>query len=195
MTKGRINVYYVIITVLSLAIVGLSVGYAALSTTLKVTFGNVTQAVNTWNVGFKPGSVTAEVGGTSDTGRVCGNATVTTNTATVDAATLSKPGDSCTYALTIENKGSIAANLASITPTYPGETSCTTSGASMVCGNITYKLTTDSSGNDLLTAPKTLAATSGTLPIYLVVEYTGEDLSESASPQTNASFTLTYNQA
>ncbi len=196
MTNERKRIYYVIIGVLSLSILGLSLGYAALSTTLKTTFGSVTQSAASWNVGFETGNVNATAGGTSATGRTCGAATVTNNTVSVANTTLSKPGDSCTYALTVKNTGSIAANLSSITATQPSGTTCDVATVGrMICGNITYKLTTDAAGATLLTTNKKIAASTGTLPIYLVVTYTGSSLATTEASQVNASFTLIYNQA
>lgn len=188
---------YVIMCTLAVAVVGLSIAYAALSTQLTATLSTVKNdpSGTTWNVGFVAGTVNGTPGGTSATGRSCGAATVTASTVSVGETTLSKPDDSCTYALTIKNTGSIAATLASINATQPSGASCTVSGASMVCGNITYKLTTDASGNTLLAQGGTLAASTGTLPVYLVVKYTGSTVSSTAISQTNGSFTLTYNQA
>ena len=177
-----------------LLIVGISVVYAALSTTLNITVGSVTQSQMSWNVAFQTGTVNATAGGTSATGRSCGAATVTADTVSVASTTLSKPDDSCTYALNIKNTGSIDATLATITPVAPGETSCTNSGASMVCGNITYKLTTDAAGSTLLTTGGTLAKTNGTLPVYLVIKYTGSTPSSTAVEQSSGGFTLVYNQ-
>ena len=177
-----------------LLIVGISVVYAALSSTLSITTGSVTQSEMSWNVAFQTGTVNATPGGTSETGRVCGAATVTADTVTVANTTLSKPEDSCTYALTVKNTGSLDATLATITPVHPGSTSCTNSGASMVCGNITYKLTTDAAGTTLLTTGGTLAKTNGTLPVYLVIKYTGATTNTSEVVQTAGGFTLVYNQ-
>lgn len=187
---------YVIMCTLAVAVVGLSIAYAALSTQLTATLSTVkNNGPMTWAVGFVPGTVNGTPGGTSATGRTCGAATVTASTVSVAETTLSKPDDSCTYALTIKNTGDIAATLASINATQPSGATCTVSGASMVCGNITYKLTTDASGNTLLAQGGTLAASTGTLPVYLVVKYTGATVSSTAISQTNGSFTLTYNQA
>lgn len=193
--KDRKNIYLSIVA-LVVAVIGLSVAYAALSTTLNISFGNVNQSAMTWNVGFQTGTVTGTASGTSATGRSCGSATVTADTVTVADTTLSKPGDTCTYALTIKNTGSIAANLATITPKAPTSVTCgTATGGKMVCGNITYKLTTDAAGNTILTTNKTLAASTGTLPVYLVVSYTGADVNATEVTQSSAAFTLIYNQA
>ncbi len=191
---------YIIMCTLAVAVVGLSIAYAALSTQLTVTMSSITSGDDdnpiTWNVGFVPGTVTPTVGGTSSTGRECGNATVTASSVSVAATKLSKPEDSCTYALTIKNTGSIAATLANIVPTQPSSTTCSqATGSTMVCGNITYKLTTDAAGSTALTTGGTLAASTGTLPVYLVVKYTGTSVATSTVTQSSGTFTITYNQA
>jgi len=188
---------YVIMCALAVAVVALSIAYAALSATLNIGVSSVQQTPQTWNVAFQAGTVTGTAAGTSAVGRSCGTATVNATTASIAATELSKPGDKCTYALTIKNTGSINATLASITPTQPTGTgvSCSTaSGAQMVCGNITYTLASNTSGS-LLPTGGTLAASTGTLPVYLIAEFTGETLSGTEIVQSNAGFTLVYNQA
>ena len=176
--------------ILCAALLGISIAYAALSATLTITMGKVTQSALSWNVGFTTGTVNATKVGSG----TCGAATVTANTVTVADTTLTTLHDKCTYALTIKNTGTVAATLATINPSNPTSVSCTNSGASMVCGNITYKLTTDAAGSTLLTTNKDLAASTGSLPVYLVAEYTGTTTGGSAATHTNAGFTLTYNQ-
>ncbi len=183
-----------------LMIVGISVAFAAMSTALNITTNSVVQQTNTWNIGFVTGTVTGTPGGTtSTTGRSCGNATVTATSVSVAATNLSKPDDSCTYTLQIKNNGTIAGTLATITPQNPTGTNVTcgtSSGATMVCGNITYKLTTDSGGATALntTTNATLNA-SATRTIYLVVKFTGTAPVSTQITQSGAKFTLTYNQA
>ena len=193
--RRDLNLLLIVAVVL---IAGIGIGYAALSTTMTITFGDVTQSVLTWNVGFDTtGSpISGTAAGTSATGRTCGTATVTATTVTVADSQLSKPGDKCTYALTIKNTGTIPAILSTITPTKPSGITCNTAtGGNMVCGNITYKLTTDAAGSTVLTTGGTLAASTGTLPVYLVVSYTGTTLNSAAVNHTGASFALTYDQA
>ena len=187
---------YIIMGVLSVMILGLSIAFAALSATLNINFGNVNQTVQTWNVHFDTtnSSVSATEGGTSATGRTCGIATVNAKEVTVGDTELSKPDDKCTWALTILNTGTIDAKLTSITPVSPTSVSCTTSGASMVCGNITYKLTTDAAGTTLLTSGGTLVNTNGSLGVYLIAEYTGSGQTMSENTQNGAKFTLLYDQ-
>ncbi len=184
-----------IIYIMVVVIAGVSVAYAALSTTWSISTTQITQSSLSWNVGFTPGNVTPTETGSSGSGRVCGSATVTASTVTVANTTLSKPEDGCTYALTVANTGSIDATLATITAVSPTSTSCTTNtDSSMTCGNITYSLTSDSTGNTLLTTGGTLAKTSGTQNVYLNVKYTGSGLQTSEVTQSNGGFTLIYNQ-
>ena len=119
---------------------GVSIAYAALSTTLNITFGKVTQNALTWNVGFTGTEATGETGGTSGTGRSCGKATITASAITLADTTLSKPGDKCTYTFTIKNSGTVGAKLNTITPTAPTSITCgIATGGTLECGNITYK--------------------------------------------------------
>ena len=73
-----------IVVILVVVVVGMSIAYAALSSTLTIQMNQVTQNSLSWNVGFQPGTVTGTPGGSSSsTGRSCGNATVTANSVTV----------------------------------------------------------------------------------------------------------------
>ena len=182
-----------IVSALIVAIVGITIAYAALSTSLSITTSNITQNILTWNVGFQGSSATASVGGTSDTGRSCGTASITSTTVTVAATTLSKPDDSCTYALVIKNSGTIGAKLTGVTATSPTSTTCTNNGASLVCGNITYKLATSNTGSPVLATNSTIAA-GESQNVYLIVSYTGSELNNSAVTQAGASFSLVYSQ-
>ncbi len=193
MEKKDNKYLYVLTLILAVAVVGLSVAYAALSSTLTASFNTVSQGVASWDVGFQTGSVTAVAGGTSDVGRVCGTATVTKATVTIADTTLSKPGDSCRYDLVVKNLGSISAKLAEINFTKPDNT-CTTTGTTMVCDDITYKLTTDQAGNTPLAINSVLAASTGSQPVYLTVMYSGLDVAASASSLSTGGFSLIYNQ-
>ena len=191
--KDKRQKQLVIIAVLFI-ILGTGIAYAALSTTLTITANKITQNSLSWNVGFTGTSATGTAGGTSATGRSCGAATITSTAVTIADTTLSKPDDSCTYQLTIKNNGTIAAKLQTITPTAPSGVTCNPiSGGSMVCGNITYTLASNTTGTVLSTG-STLAA-NGTLKVYLIAKYTGTTLNSSAVTQTGAQFSILYNQA
>ena len=182
----------IIIAILCACLFGLAIAYAALSATLTITFGNITQNSLSWNVAFETGSFTGTK--TGDASVVCGDATISPTTASIASTTLTTLHDKCVYKLTIKNTGSIDAVLSSISAQTPTSVSCDTGTTSqMVCGNITYKLTSDAAGNSLLGTNNTLAANTGTLDVYLIAEYTGTTTG-SSSIQNNGGFTLNYSQ-
>ena len=187
--------FTVMLSAMLVLLVGLSIAYAALSTTLNVNVTGVTsEGGMSWSVGFTGSSATATPLGTSAAGRSCGTATITSTSVTISDTTLSKPGDGCRYALNIKNGGSIAASLTSITPTAPSGITCSAmSGGLMVCDNITYKLATNTSGT-VLTSGGTLNA-NASLPVYLIVEYTGSTLNEAQVVHSGAKFSILYSQA
>jgi len=191
----RMNYKFALIVAVT-SIFGIAIAYAALSTSLTVTANKVTQNALSWNVGFVTGTVTATAGGTSSTGRTCGSATVAATSVTVADTTLSKPDDSCLYKLQVTNAGGIAASLGSVTPTKPTSTTCgTASGGTMVCGNITYKLTTDASSSTVVSSSNFSLAAGATKDLYLLVKYTGTSVNSSAVTQSAGKFTLVFNQA
>jgi len=192
MNKERKNMYISIIALI-IGIIGVTIGYAALSATLNVNFGNVTQNAITWDVGFIGTTVEGASDGTSDTGRSCGTASITPSTVTLGATSLSKPGDKCTYPLTIKNNGGITAELTSIIPKIPTSISCDETSSSMICGNITYKLTSDAAGETPLSVNSTLDIDKE-ITAYLVVAYTGNTLNTADITQSNGGFTITYSQ-
>ncbi len=194
MYKDRKSMY-VSIFALVVAVIGVTVAYAALSTSLSVKFGKVTQSAFEWDIKLKEGTVAGIVSGTNTT--VCGNATVADNSVTVDAITLSKPGDKCNYPLTVQNKGDVDANLASITASSPNGVSCNSSvEGKLVCGNVVYSLAKDNTGlTPLKRGEQKVLKTNGTSDFYLVVSYdvSSEVLNEEVS-HTGAGFTLVYGQ-
>ncbi len=185
---------YVLIAVLTGLVISLGIAYAALSQTLDITFGNVTQNAQTWKIGFVTQSAAAATttGGTSATGRTCGTVTTTSTTATITDTTLSKPDDKCIWKLQVKNSGNIGATLSDLKAVQPESTTCTVSGGSMVCGNITYKLTTDEAGSTLYKKGTALAV-GATKDLYLVAQFTGS-ISSTKVTQSAAGFTLVYGQ-
>lgn len=182
----------IIVTILCAMLFGLAVAYAALSATVNVTFGKVIQNALTWNVGFESGTTTATPSGSANV--VCGEATTTANTVTIANTTLTTLHDKCLYKLKIENTGSIDALLQSISPRVPTSMSCnTTTTSQMVCDNVTYKLTSDAEGLALLDVNNVLSANTGTLDVYLSVEYTGTTTGI-ANQQSTGGFTFNYVQ-
>lgn len=194
--KDKKTIYAVLVAIV-IAGAGLSIAYAAMSTTLTTTFGRVTQNSLTWNVGFDTTStsVSATAAGTSATGRSCGTATITAGTVTIGDTTLSKPGDKCTWAVTVRNSGQINAKLSSIAGTQPSGNTCSTQTGTMTCGNIKYSVTTDAAGSTVLKSGASVAANQ-TLAAYIVAEYVPTNaVQSSAITQTGATFKMTWAQS
>ncbi len=198
---------YVFLSSLIAIIIMISIAYAALSSTLNIQYGNVTQTLISWNVGFEPGDPinVDTVGGTSNVGRSCGTVKATATAVTVRATTLSKPGDKCVWKLNILNQGDIGAKLTQLTFTKPGgytggdTCTITTSGSKnksmMVCDNIKYKITTDQDGNNLLLEDSTTVAAHSNLYVYLTAAYVPTTTTvESEIVYTNAKIQLKFSQ-
>lgn len=133
------------IVALLIAVVGLTVGYAAYSSTLTINgTANVDPASWKVNFGYKTGD--------SLTGTIKGHATETTAPTLADTTisgfdvTLKAPGDSVTYNFLIKNSGTLNAKLASFTM---GTLTCAPNASSNIsqedatklCGELTYTLT------------------------------------------------------
>ncbi len=176
-----------------IVILGVTIVYAALSNDLVINVGKTIQTSLSWDVRFEEGSVTPVEAGPSNTGRICGVAVVNTSTITVPNVTLAKKNDMCSYRLVVENNGKIDATLAEVTPISPDSTGCVSNGSSMVCGSITYMLTTDAAGENLLSTGGTLAKLDGNQIIYLVVKFSGT-ATEQKVEQESGGFTLVYVQ-
>lgn len=197
MKRKNYNILLIIIGILVVGVIGLTVAYAALSTTLNVQFGNLTQSALTWDVGFNTGSV---AGVATGSGVSCG--TVTVNSTTVSGAKVKfgNSGDKCSYTFTVRNNGTLGASITSITPKKPTSTTCgTASGSTMVCGDITYKLRYDSATSTTQPAVgNVLAAKSGTTAtkrtVVLTAEYTGATSAANDFSQSSFGFTIVYGQ-
>ena len=192
--KNRKSLSVVLILVIAF-VLGIAVAYAALSSTLIASFNSVTQTSISWNVRFTSGNFYSTDDGESSTGRYCGSINVSDSLVSIDSTTLSKPGDACKYSIVIGNFGEITAELSDIGVIKPDDISCTVNESTMVCGNITYMMTTDVSGDlPLLTGTK-LEKNGGTINAYLTVKYTGESFSSGPITQNGAGFSLVYRQA
>ncbi len=204
--RNRNNLTFTLVALL-VVVVGLSVAYAALSTTLNVTVNKVTENALTWNIAWGS-TCTLSESSTSSTGKSCGTATGSGANLTISATTLSKPGDYCHYTCTIQNSGSIAAKFTSITPTAPtvssGGGSCTTSGSTITCKNsgnttvLTYKIGKNATCTTALSTSDTIAAksgsTNGSLTVYVCVDYADAGLQTTTNEFTNAKFAIVFGQ-
>ena len=157
---------------LIVAIVGLSFGYAAWSTTLTID-GAGTIDPETWNVKF------AYKSGSSLTPTLTGNATSTGATLTSTAvsgftATLKAPGDSVTYNWLVKNEGGLDAELKTFTL---GTLSCapatgstaTQQEATNVCNDLEYTITY--ADGTAISVGDTLAKSTGSKELKMTLSW------------------------
>ncbi|MBQ6135044.1 MAG: hypothetical protein IJI60_01865 [Bacilli bacterium] len=178
-----------------LLVVAVAVAYAALTSTLTITTSQMTQQALTWSVALVPGTLTATEGGdASTTGRVCGTATVTTTSITVADTTLSKGQDSCMYTFVVRNAGDISAKLGTINTTKPS--GCTSSGSTITCGTIQYKITTTNSFSGTAVSTSNVTVAGGAdKTLYLHVKNTAASGTTSTTAEySNVGYTLVFNQ-
>ena len=140
MKEGKKTLYYFIALSLVLSVVGISVGFAAMSTQLNVN-GTANVVPATWKVKFSNlSSPTVE-----------GDAEVV-QAPVIESDThignyevkLTKPGDSVEYTFDVVNEGSIDAELSTYTfntPTITGTGDKATQDAEIVRNNLVYTLT------------------------------------------------------
>ncbi len=116
------------------AVVGISIAYAAMTTTLKIT-GRANMNSANWNIEFQ--SLTAEKTGDA----VYTAPTLAATSLSNYSVTLTKPGDSVTFKFKLANTGNIDAKLKTITK---GKPVCIGTGESadddenLVCQNIIF---------------------------------------------------------
>jgi len=183
----------VAVAALIIAIIGLSVGFAAMSTSLQID-GTARMNPASWEIKFENLSAPT----------ITGDATVITAPTLSDTAiqtfavSLTKPGDSITYTFDVNNIGSINAILGTFTkantPTCTGTGATATADATIVCDNLVYTLTYSGGGvvgaNDTLTAGQTRT-------MVLRIEYpaTATQLPQNVVNISNMGITLLYIQS
>ena len=124
---------------LVVALVGLSVAYALLSTTLSIT-GSTSVSASSWKIRF------SNLNGSSVGGATYTLPTLSDTSLSDYEIILTKPGDSVTFTFDIVNDGTIGASITSFvkdTPSCSGVAGSTTgsSDSTLVCNNITYSFT------------------------------------------------------
>lgn len=174
MRRRRIKNSSYIAAILLLLLVGISVGYAAISTTLNIN-GTSSIGKSTWDVHFEnlavtTGSVTATTPATIQSDKT--NITYT--------ITLNNPGDYYEFTVDVKNSGTMAAKI-SATPTLSG-----VSTAQDVYINYTVKY---SNGN-AIAANDTLAV-GETKTFKVRVEF-DSNISSSQLPSTTSSLSLGF---
>ena len=180
------------IAALIIAIIGLSVGFAAMSTTLQI---NGTAEMNpaTWDIRFENLSAPTITGGAT----VLTAPTLSNTQIGTFGISLTKPGDSVTYTFDIRNAGTINADLGSITPLAPtcvGTGASAAADATLVCNNISYTLTY-TAGGAAVSATDTLdAGQSRNVTLRLTYLSTATQLPNALVNINNLGITLVYVQ-
>lgn len=150
------------VVALLVAVLGLTVAFAALSQTLTIN-GSATVNAASWDVHFENLSE-ATIGGGAE---VVTKPTITEDGTSIQTfkVKLTKPLDSVIYTFDVKNAGSINARLTGITkaatPTCTGSGDSATTDAEKVCSGLTYKLTYaagDHMGEEVSTSNSDLAA-------------------------------------
>ncbi len=168
------NLKILAIVAITLAVGGLSVGFAAFSRTLEITNAAVNVDPASFGIEFTSLALTAEGDATGNEPALAPAATTVTGI----QVGFSKPGDKVTYDFVVTNTGNLDAELKSFTdftlPATIDAITCSVAGdetnvsAVNVCGNILYTFTyTDGSAF----AVDDLLAGGTTANVRLTIEY------------------------
>ena len=198
MEKQR-NTKILSIVALLVAVVGLTVAFAAMSRTLTIN-GTATMQTATWDIHFE-----------NLTEAKTGKAVINTSAQIVEnngvamskigdyQVTLTRPGDSVTYTFDVVNAGDINATLGSLTKTAPICTSAAAApveaDATLVCGNLTYTLTYTNGGAEVKATDTLNGGETKNLTLKLEYNSTAETLPTNDVNITGLGIEMLYNQA
>lgn len=178
------------LALLFVAVVCISVGFAALSTSLTVT-GAAKVIPATWKIKF-----TANSFNNYSTSATSGSTTPTMTDTTFSGyeIVLSKPGDKGSYTVTVENQGSIDAALTTVnlgdTLTYAGSSAA---DEQIVRDNVTYTLTW-ADGTAIAVGDTLAHGTSKDLIITAEYSSTATQIPEDSVTITGRDLTMIYSQ-
>lgn len=177
------------IVALIIAVVGLTVAYAAMSTTLKVN-GTVSMSSATWAIQFE--NVSA-----SKTGNATYNLpTVSSTTLSNYSVHLTQPGDGVTFIFDVANTGTIDAYLATLiknTPVCNGIGDTAISDSTIVCGNMTYLLQYED-GTKVATNDLLKAGTKKKLKLVIAYDSSASQVPIGEVAISGLDITMVYNQ-
>lgn len=140
MKDNRKVLYYLVAIALVLSVVGISVGFAAMSTELKIS-GATEVVPATWKIKFNNLKLQSKTGAAE----VVKEPTIQSDTHIGNySVKLTKPGDVVVYTFDVVNSGTIDAELSSYTfaqPSIVGTSTTAEADAQIVSTNLVYKLT------------------------------------------------------
>ncbi len=179
-----------------IAIGGLSIGFAAFSTTLNIN-GAAQVEASSWEIIFE--NLSAET--VTGTATELAAPTIATGSTTISGfdASLTTPGDTIVYNFDVTNNGTFDAEIGTLTvaaPTCTGTGATATTDAANVCGNLTYTLTyTDGTAvavNDTLDAGQTRGMK---ITLTYAADTTAAELPAALVEVTTLDASIIYNQA
>ena len=184
------------IVALFLAVVGVSIGFAALSTSLQIS-GTAKVVPATWKVEF----LTPTFSNNSTDAAEAAGVTPTVNATTFSGyqIVLTKPGDKGTYTVPVKNNGSIPAKVKTVTLgsslTYTGTGDTKTADEAAVTGKIIYDVKW--STGDPITAETDTLAVGETKNIIIEVTYDSSATTLPTNPVTigGRDLTIVFEQA
>ncbi len=170
----------IIIACLCVAVLGLSIGYALLSTRLNIT-GTAKVPANMWNVVFLKKDVIITPTGMAK----CSLGNIEGTSISGMSVEFTKPGDACTFSIPVENTGNISAKLVDVTGkssnlTFVGSGKTALSDQDLLKSNVVYEVNygktaingnTDFSSIDLLKA-----TTKETVTLRVTFNHDAEDI-------------------
>ncbi len=139
MKNGKKMVQLFSIVALFLAVIGISIGFAALSTAMEIS-GTVRVIPANWSVKFN-----SAVFSNNDTHATDNDVTPTLTSTNISGyeIVLTRPGDKGTYTVEVENDGNIDAKVSAVTigtPVYTGTGANAAADQTLVQNNVTYTI-------------------------------------------------------
>ncbi len=137
---GNRRTKLIIIACLCVAVLGLSIGYALLSTSLNIT-GTAKVPASTWNVVFLEDEINK-----TETGMAkCNLGNIEGTSISSMSVEFTKPGDSCTFSIPLKNTGNISAKLVDVTGkssnlTFVGSGKTYSSDQELLQSNVVYEV-------------------------------------------------------
>ncbi|MCI8394066.1 MAG: hypothetical protein HFH86_01115 [Bacilli bacterium] len=194
MEKERKTKFLAILAI-CIAVVGLTVGFAAFSSALTIN-GTSTIKSSSWQVRFENLSAVTKTGTATEVSAPTVN-TNDTNIGDYDV-TLTTPGDSISYTFDVANNGTFDAEVTTITIPTP---TCTGNGANAeidaknVCDNLNYTLTYED-GTAITATDAILAGQRKRLKLTLTYSntVTAEKLASDDVAISNLGITILYSQ-
>ena len=124
------------LSVIAVAVLSLSIAYAALSEMLTISGTGTVNAID-WDISIKNSTGNKTTGGATYTTPVVNGTTITYS------VNLTRPGDSVTLYVAVNNTGDVNGEITSVASSTPTCTSATgnTSDASLVCDNLDVTIT------------------------------------------------------